>query len=457
MEIIIIEDNDTMRLGMSESLRREGYDTADFAEGAAAVEYIKTHHPALVITDLRMEGMNGLQVLEKVKSIRPQTEVLLISAYGTVQDAVKAMRLGAADFLTKPFSPEELRLRVRQIVERLEKEKLIDRLRAENEYLAEETAQGYAEMVGSSPAMQEIFTLIRQVAREDSAVLIEGESGTGKELVARAIHRNSPRSEGPFIKVNCGALNDNLLESELFGHEKGAFTGALRQKKGRFELADGGTLFLDEIGDISQAMQVKLLRVLQDQEFERVGGEQTLKVDVRLVAATNRDLKALLNRGIFREDLYYRLSVIPIRLPSLRQRRDDIPALVRHFLKRFNQKRGQEKHIDDEGMRLLQEYSWPGNIRELENLIERLHIISDSDDIPAVLIARFLNTPTEITRGFESLPLEEALYAFERHLLLQALKEADGVKNRAAKILGIRTSTLYYKLEKFGLRENAGA
>jgi len=451
MEIIIVEDNDTMRVGMVESLRREEYAVVAFADGHSALEYMRNQTPRLVITDLRMEPMNGLQVLEKVKNKHPQSEVLLISAYGTVQDAVKAMQLGAADFLTKPFSPEELRLRVRQILERQEKDKLLDRLQAENEYLTEETAAGYGEMIGSSPVMLDIFNLIRRVAREDSSVLIQGESGTGKELVARAIHRNSPRRDGPFIKVNCGALNDNLLESELFGHEKGAFTGALRQKKGRFELADGGTLFLDEIGDISQAMQVKLLRVLQDQEFERVGGEQTLKVDVRLVTATNHDLKTLIGQSVFREDLYYRLSVIPIQLPPLRQRREDIPALVNHFLKRINQKRGQEKRIDREGMTLLQQYSWPGNIRELENLIERLHIISEDSHIPPDLIARFLNAPQNITREFETLPLEEALYAFERHILTQALEKARGVKNRAAKILGVRTSTLYYKLEKFGL------
>ncbi|MGE5499912.1 MAG: sigma-54 interaction domain-containing protein, partial [Syntrophothermus sp.] len=273
-----------------------------------------------------------------------------------------------------------------------------------------------------------------------------------KELVARAIHRKSRRCDMPFIKVNCGALNDNLLESELFGHEKGAFTGAVKQKKGRFELADRGTLFLDEIGDISQTMQIKLLRVLQEGEFERVGGENTITTDVRILAATNRDLEKMMQEGKFREDLYYRLSVIPVKLPSLRERKEDISLLAFHFLNKLGAcSPRNRKSISAEGMQLLTEYNWPGNIRELENLIERLYVISPEDEIPAGLIASHLSGRNNLSQQFDHLPLEDALYAFEKNLIMQAMKNSDGVKNRAARFLKIPTSVLYYKLEKFGL------
>jgi len=300
--------------------------------------------------------------------------------------------------------------------------------------------------------MKKIFSLIDQVAQKDSTVLIQGESGTGKELVARAIHNKSMRNENPFIKINCGALNDNLLESELFGHEKGSFTGAVKQKKGRFELADKGTLFLDEIGDVSTAMQVKFLRVIQEGEFERVGGEHTIKTNVRIIAATNKNLHKLIAEGKFREDLYYRLSVIPIAIPSLRERKDDVAVLVDHFLQKSGVKNGIEKKIiEQEGLKLLSDYSWPGNIRELENLIERLSVITSENVISSDLIARHLFSNAGAANSFDNLPLEEALFNFEKSLIVQAMKKTDGVKNRAAKILGIGTSVLYYKLEKFGL------
>jgi transcriptional regulator with GAF, ATPase, and Fis domain len=301
--------------------------------------------------------------------------------------------------------------------------------------------------------MRRIFDIIERVAREDSTILIEGESGTGKELVARAIHRKSLRVEKPFIKVNCGALNDNLLESELFGHEKGAFTGAIRQRKGRFELADAGTLFLDEVGDISLAMQVKLLRVLQEKEYERVGGEETLHSDVRLVAATNRDLSLLVKEDKFRDDLYYRLRVIPIQLPPLRDRREDVPILVDHFLKKMADNRhAPAKQLDSGAMDLLQSYRWPGNIRELENLVERLCVISPGEIIETSLVALHLTEPRHqpLTEG-DSVPLEDAVLAFEKRLILEALKAAHGVKNQAAKALGIKTSTLYSKMERLGI------
>lgn len=447
-KILIVEDNPTMRLGMAESLRREGYDVFEFDTAPAALELFARQPVPLVIADLKMEPLDGIALLKKIKEIQPAAEVIMVSAFGTVETAVSAMQLGAADFLTKPFSPEELRVRVKKVWEKIRQRRALDQLLAEKQLLQEEL---FEDIIGNSPPMQQVFALVQRVAPENSTVLIEGESGTGKELIARAIHKLSPRAQQPFIKINCGALNENLLESELFGHEKGAFTGAIRRKKGRFELADGGTLFLDEIGDISPAMQVKLLRVLQEQELERVGGEETIRVDVRIICATHRNLAKLVMEGAFREDLFYRLSVIPIKLPPLRERKEDIPALAAHFLGK-RRAAGKEKKITPAGMELLLNYSWPGNIRELENLLERLQVISPGEEIDPQLIAAQLGGGSFSTASnYEHLPLEEALAVFERNLILHALKKAQGVKNQAAKLLGIRTSTLYYKLEKYGL------
>jgi DNA-binding NtrC family response regulator len=448
-EILVVEDNDTMRLGISETLKRESYSVFAFDNGVDALKKFECSNIPLAVLDLKMEPINGIEILKRLKELNPAVEVLMISAYGTVEDAVEAMKLGAIDFLTKPFSPEELRIRIKNIWKKIESEKKIEELIEQNKILNEEL--GYDEMIGNSPNMREVFSLIEQVAGKESTVLIQGESGTGKELVARAIHKKSRRSGNAFIKVNCGALNENLLESELFGHEKGSFTGAVRQKKGRFELADKGTLFLDEIGDISPAMQIKLLRVLQEGEFERVGGESTIKTDVRLISATNQDLSKLMLEGKFREDLYYRLSVIPLKLPSLRERKEDIIPLVEHFLDKFASLNKNKNKIDKEGMKLLLEYLWPGNIRELENLIERLCVISRDIDINSELIARHLTGNIQTGGNYDNLPLEDALFAFEKNLIVQAMKKAGGVKNRAAKILGISTSVLYYKLDKFGL------
>ena len=298
-EILVVEDNDTMRLGISETLRREGYKVFAFDNGIDALKKFECSNIPLAILDLKMEPLSGMDILKKIKESNPSIEVLMISAYGTVEDAVKAMKLGAVDFLTKPFSPDELRIRIKNIWNKIESERRIEELLEQNKILNMEL--GYDEMIGNSSQIREVFSLIEQVAGKDSTVLIQGESGTGKELVARAIHKKSKRSEKAFIKVNCGALNENLLESELFGHERGSFTGAVKQKKGRFELADKGTLFLDEIGDVSPAVQIKLLRVLQENEFERVGGESTIKTDVRLISATNQDLSKLMSEGKFRE------------------------------------------------------------------------------------------------------------------------------------------------------------
>ena len=451
-EIIVIEDNDTMRLGIADSLKREGYKISTYENGVEALKKFQLSNAALAIIDLKMEPVDGIEVLCKLKEINPTTEVLMISAYGTVEDAVKAMKLGAADFLTKPFSPEELRIRVNKIWQKILNDRKIEDLIDQNKLLNEELFTGYEEIIGNSQAIKKVFALIGKVADKDSTVLIQGESGTGKELIARAIHRKSNRADYPFIRINCGVLNDNLLESELFGHEKGAFTGAIKLKKGRFELADKGTLLLDEIGDISPAMQVKLLRVLQEYEFERVGGEVTLKSDVRVIAASNKDLQKLIAEGKFREDLFYRLSVIPVSLPSLRERKEDVPLLVNYFLHKLAEKnRSEKKIINREGMKLLIEYHWPGNIRELQNLVERLFVISSGKDIDPLLIAAHLGGNVTLNNGYTNLPLEDAVSAFEKNMIIQAMKKSDGVKNRAAKLLGISTSVLYYKLEKYGL------
>jgi two-component system, NtrC family, response regulator HydG len=454
-EIIVVEDNDTMRLGIVETLRREDYSVFAFDNGVDALKKFECSNIPIAVLDLKMEPLNGIEVLKKMKDINQDIEVLMISAYGTVDDAVKAMKLGASDFLTKPFSPDELRIRIKNIRMKIENEKRISELIAKQEELIEQNKLldeelGFDEMIGNSQRIKEVFSLIDQVAAKDSTVLIQGESGTGKELAARAIHKKSNRAHNSFVKVNCGALNDNLLESELFGHEKGSFTGAIRQKKGRFELADKGTLFLDEIGDISQAMQIKLLRVLQEGEFERVGGEETIKVDVRLISATNQDLHKLIMEGKFREDLFYRVSVIPVKIPSLRERKEDIISLTEHFLEKFSSL-NKRNNINKDGLKLLLEYPWPGNIRELENLVERLCVISKQAEINSNLIAQHLTGNIQHSSSYENLPLEDALFAFERSLIIQAMKEANGVKNRAAKILGISTSVLYYKLDKFGL------
>lgn len=453
-DIVIIEDNDTMRMGIELSLKKETYQLRSFSNPVVALEYLEKHKAHLVITDLKMEPLNGIEVLKKAKQLDPRTEIIMISAYGSVDTAVEAMQLGAGDFLTKPFSPNELRMRVEKAILLIQQRQNLEELLEKNQFLQDEILERNS-FIGDSSVIQNVFALIQAVAPENSTILITGESGTGKELVAQAIHRNSPRKDKPFIRVNCGALNDNLLESELFGHEKGAFTGAIKQKKGRFELSDQGTLFLDEIGDISGIMQIKLLRVLQEKEFERVGGETTLSVDVRVICATNQNLRHLMQSGKFREDLYYRLSVIPIHLPSLRERPDDIPLLIDHFLRKLaGQNPERLKIISPQSINQLKAYPWPGNVRELQNVIERLYVISKNNQISPQLIASQLSG-TDISDPQDQLPihqsLDDCLYQYEKKLIRQALEESHGIKNRAAKLLGIKTNTLYYKLEKYDL------
>ncbi|MFH2031562.1 MAG: sigma-54 dependent transcriptional regulator [Bacteroidota bacterium] len=448
-KVLVVEDNDSMRIGIEESLVRDGCTVFSFDNGVTALEQIKEINPQIAIVDLKMEPMNGLDVLKNLKECDSKIEVLMISAYSTVDDAVQAMHLGAADFLTKPFSPNELRIRVNKIADKISADIKILNLTEQNKMLNEEINSGFGEIIGSSQEIQKVFQLVEKVAETESTVLIHGESGTGKELIARAIHSKSPRSNNPFVRVNCGALNENLLESELFGHEKGAFTGAVKTKRGRFELAESGTLFFDEVGDIPLSLQVKLLRVLQEREFERVGGEHTLQTDVRIIAATNMELKNLVSAGKFREDLFYRLNVIPIEVPPLRNRKDDIPQLVNHFINKLSQKyKKQFDSVEQDALKIFLDYSWPGNIRELENLIERIFVISNDGKLNITVLQSILNPGSHHSLNSG---LEEAMFNYEKSMIEKAMKDCAGIKNRAAKKLGIKTSALYYKLEKFGL------
>jgi two-component system, NtrC family, response regulator HydG len=452
--VLVVEDNDTMREGMIAVLRKEEYAVEEAQDGASALAALEKKPADLVITDLRMAGMNGLELLETIRLRWPATEVILITAYGTIELAVDAMKAGAWDFITKPFSGDALKLKADRAFAIVSERRSVSRLRDENQYLRDEFdgGRGHAEMVGRSPRMEAVFQDIRKIAASESSVLIFGESGTGKELVARAIHVQSARNGGPFIRVACGALAEGVLESELFGHEKGAFTGAIRQKPGRFELADRGTLFLDEIGDISAATQVKLLRVLQEKEFERVGGEEILRVDVRIIAATHRELLEEVHRGRFREDLYYRLHILPLHLPPLRERKEDIPLLAGHIIRRIAPEiRKPVAELTDDGMRILTSYDWPGNVRELENVLERALVLSEHNRIDSQSLS-FLNIlPKGMKVANGQTNLDEALAAVEKQMIETALSESKGVKARAAKMLGIKESALYYKLEKYGL------
>ncbi len=447
-----------MREGIEEVLKRGRLDVTCVGSGTEAFE-ITRHQPFdLIISDYKMSPIDGLEVLRHVRDHSPETDVILITAFGTVEVAVEAMKLGAADFITKPFSPDELHVRVEKII-RMSDERRQMRLKSEeNEYLRLEIEDRYnfGEIVGQSPRMREIFELVRKSAESDSSVVIYGESGTGKELVARAIHYHSARRDKPFIKVNCAALTETLLESELFGHERGAFTGAIRTKKGRFELADTGTLFLDEIGDISLNMQVKLLRAIQEQEFERVGGETTLSVDTRIIAATNRNLQESMKRGTFREDLYYRLNVIPVFVPPLRERKEDIPRLVDYFVKRMERDFGKPGiHITDGVYPLLVDYDWPGNVRELENVIERAVVLSNDNRLTETDFSMLSPSPPATLpirlEEIERKGLTEALESIEKALIEQALAKAGGGRSDAARMLGLKPSALHYKLEKYRL------
>lgn len=447
--ILIVEDEAKMQRLLDLSLAAEGYTTRQASEAEAGLKLFRQEKFDLVITDLKLPGMDGLEFLQAVKHIDAHVPVILMTAFGTIETAVQAMKTGASDYVLKPFSLEEMKLIVK-------KELNLRRLQEENRSLREALGKRYEfkNIIARSSKMQEVLGMVDRVAPGNSTVLLGGESGVGKDMIARAIHQHSRRSSGPFVKINCAAIPENLLESELFGYERGAFTGAVAAKPGKFELADKGTIFLDEIGDVPPAIQVKLLRVLQEREFERLGGTKTLKVDVRLVAATNRDLRAALEQGTFREDLYYRLNVVPINIPPLREHKEDIPELVRAFLERFSQEAGEEiTSITPAAVKLLMDFHWPGNVRELENVIERAVALSTKREIDAADIQLDLS-PVRVAANGSSGPFPPAgmtLEQFEDEIIRESLRRSNGNKSQAARQLGLSRNALRYRLSKMGV------
>lgn len=458
-KILVVEDNETLREGILAVLKRLGHETYAAQNGKIGLAQFEARQPDLVITDLKMDEMDGMTLLKEIHARDPEALVIIVTAFGSIERAVEAMQQGAFDFLPKPFPPDLLRTKVKKALEVREQRRHTERLTQENAMLRAEAGASYdrSEIIGTSEAMQRVFKFVAKVAPTDSTVHVFGESGTGKELFARSIHQSSPRKDGPFVKVNCSALVETLLESELFGHEKGSFTGAHKQKLGRFELADGGTLFLDEIGDIAPMIQLKLLRVLQERQLERVGGEQTIKVDVRVVTATNKDLKAEVDAGRFREDLFYRLHIIPVDLPPLRDRKDDIPMLVEHFIKKLTKRtRSSVEGVSADAMAAMRVYDWPGNVRELENVMEHAMVFAEGslvrlENLPPVVSGVKHHNILQIPDGERSLP--EILEELEHQLILRAFRAAQGVKTETARQLGIKPSALYYKLEKYGVTD----
>jgi len=448
--LIVDDDFDALEM-MKELFDSKGYVPDTAANGIEALTKIKNQEPDIVLSDIRMPEMDGMELLRVLTKDYAHIPVIMITAHGTVNTAVDAMKMGAKDYILKPLSLDEILAKVERITQ-------LNSLIKENEYLLTKLQQTYdfTNMIGKTDKIQEIFRLVKDVAPTNTTILIGGESGVGKELIANAIHYNSPRVKKPFVKVNCGVLAESLLESELFGHVRGAFTGAIKDKIGRFEMANGGTLFLDEIGDISLNMQLKLLRVLQEGEFERVGGTETLKVDVRIIAATNKDLKKQIKEDKFREDLYYRLNVIPITVPQLRERREDIKYLVNHFIEKYNRVYGKSiTDVEPKAMDLMEQYEYPGNIRELENLIERIVVLNKTglitlDDLPSYIRQMSEeNIPENI--DFEQ-GLSKLVDAYERNLILKALEKNNFNKFQTARMLKTNRSTFNSKLKKYGIK-----
>jgi len=441
--ILIVEDDPTVGESLRLFLKKKGHEILLASNGKEALQLFRHEIVDLVITDVVMPKMDGIELLEAVKGLKPEAEVIVISAQGTIEKAVQAMKLGAFDFIEKPINPRVISL----LIERaLEKQTLILQNRDLRSKL--EDKFHFKNIIGRSEKMVKIFELIHHIAPYDSSVLIIGESGTGKELIANAIHYHSPRSSMPFIKVSCASLSEGIIESELFGHEKGAFTGAIASRKGRFELAHQGTLFLDEVEDIPPATQIKLLRVLQEGEFERVGGNKTIRVNIRIIAASNRDLQEAVKEGVFREDLYYRLNVVNIKLPPLRDRRDDIPFLINFFIEKYNQKYHMKvKGISQKAMNLLTDYQWTGNVRELENTIESILVINS----PEVIDLQHL--PQEIREAKErpeviSIKIGTPLDEVEKEMLIETLRATKGNKRKAAQLLGVNVRTIHRKMEE---------
>jgi DNA-binding NtrC family response regulator len=447
LRIVVVDDEPAQRELIGGFLKKQGHEVLLAPSGAEALSHVRNQQVDLVLSDCRMPGMSGPELLQNIKTVNPEIPLILMTAYGTVETAVQAMKDGAADYLTKPLDLEELLVRLARVTEQT-------RLRGEVRDLQQRLVERHRleGIIGESGRMQEVLALTKRVAPSAATVLIRGESGTGKELIARAIHFNSSRVNGPLVNLNCAALPEQLLESELFGHEKGAFTGAVAQRKGRFEMADGGTIFLDEIGDLSPALQVKLLRVLQERQFERVGGSKTISADVRVLAATHLDLERAMREGTFREDLYYRLNVVTIQIPPLRERREDIPLLLDHFLRKFAEKNRRDvTGLTAAARDALLKYDYPGNVRELENIVERAVLLCrgrviDLEDLPA--------TARPGQRSAAEPPpkdLPGVLADIERQAIQSALERSGGIQTQAAEALGISERVLRYKMKKYGL------
>ncbi len=451
--ILVVDDEPPIRDVLSTVLTAEGYTVSTASDLPEALRLITEDAFDIVITDLKLPKGNGIEVLHQIKRLNLDTLGIVLTGYGSIESAIEALRTGAHDYITKPFHADEIKILVRKALE-------YKKLHKENIYLRRQIQSAYRieNIIGSSPRMQELFQLIQTVADSDSTILIFGESGTGKELVARAIHYGGLRRNHPLIPVNCGAIPEGLLESELFGHVKGAFTGAVMNRVGRFQLADGGTIFLDEIGDMSPKLQVKLLRVVQEQEFDPVGSTETVKINVRVIAATNMDLEQSVAEKRFREDLYYRLNVIPLHIPPLRERREDIPLLIQHFVEKFNNlKHRKITGFSPDAIELLQEYPWPGNVRELENLVERMAILKSIGKVAVRDLPQKFKVPQADTipagQFFpeHGIDFNSVVDDFEKRLILHALNKASGVKSRAARLLRVKRTTLVEKIRKKGI------
>ena len=452
--ILLVDDDASLRRIVEHTLSAQGHTVHSAGNAAEALRLFKTEPVDLVISDIRMPDMDGIELLRQIKRLDENAVVVMITAFSSVETAVEAMKAGAFDYVTKPFNREEFKVVVEKGLRQRD-------LLTENRQLQQELAQRFSlpHIVGTSERMQKIFKIVSQVAPRDTTVLIQGETGTGKELIARAIHFVSPRAKKPFVAVNCSAIPEGLIESEMFGHVKGAFTGAVSGRPGKFEQADGGTIFLDEIGEVAPHLQVKLLRVLQERQVDRVGGQRPADVDVRVIAATSRNVEADVKSGKFRADLFYRLSVVPIQMPPLRERREDIPALVEHFLRKLG---ARNCRVAPEALRTFQEYSWPGNVRELENVIERVLVLRErqdelrAEDLPDYISkAGMPSRPAPPPVAFEIPPEGVSLEAVERQLLLKALEASHWNQTRAASLLKISRQTLIYRMEKYQLRKEA--
>lgn len=448
--VLVVDDEKNYLIVLEDLLLDEGYDVVTASSGNEAIEVIKRRPVDAVLSDIKMPGMTGIELLERITGLDHDLPVILMTAFAEVDQAVDAMKKGALDHIQKPFDNKDVK---RAVARGVEKRSLIKNIRL----LEAELGSLWGNIIGTSKAMQTVFDMMKRVADTPTTVLVSGESGTGKELIARGLHRASSRHGAPFVSMNCGAIPESLLESELFGHEKGAFTGAMSVRQGRFEIAHGGTLFLDEVGELALGLQVKLLRVLQEHEFQRVGGNTDIRVDVRIIAATNKDLKEEVDAGRFREDLYFRLNVVRIDVPPLRERRSDIPFLVAHFLKKFGEKLGRAvPEVDSEVTRALYSYSWPGNVRELENVVERAMVLCKGRAIVSEDLPPEIRETPEIEEGLDALiswerSLAETLEAIEERMIRHALKRADNIQAQAAKMLGVSRSNLQYKMKKYGM------